>query len=79
MLCPAHAIARAYRTGSEIDALIQNLDFAPTFLDFAQAKIPKDMQRKSLVLLMNDSVADEDFRDTIYYYDFQAFRMVKRH
>jgi uncharacterized sulfatase len=67
--------------GSEIDALTQNLDFAPTFLDLAQAEIPEDMQGKSLVPLMNNSVADEDFRDAIYYhyYDFPAFHMVKRH
>lgn len=66
---------------SEINALTQNLDFAPTFLDFAQAEIPKDMQGKSLRSLMNNSVSDEDFRNAIYYhyYDFPAFHMVKRH
>lgn len=67
--------------GSEIDALTQNLDFAPTFLDLAQVKIPEAMQGKSLVPLMKNSVADEDFRNAIYYhyYDFPAFHMVKRH
>jgi len=67
--------------GSEIDALTQNLDFAPTFLDFANADIPEDMQGKSLRGLINNSISDEDFRNAIYYhyYDFPAFHMVKRH
>ncbi|WP_037316147.1 sulfatase [Salegentibacter sp. Hel_I_6] len=67
--------------GSEIDALTQNLDFAPTFLDFAQAEIPAEMQGKSLRALMNNSISDADFRNAIYYhyYDFPAFHMVKRH
>lgn len=67
--------------GSEIDALTQNLDFAPTFLDLAQAEIPEDMQGKSLKPLLTDAIADKDFRDAVYYhyYDFPAFHMVKRH
>ncbi|MBZ9728359.1 sulfatase [Salegentibacter sp. JZCK2] len=67
--------------GSEIDALTQNIDFAPTFLDFANAEIPQDMHGKSLRPLINNSVTDEDFRNAIYYhyYDFPAFHMVKRH
>lgn len=67
--------------GSEIDALTQNLDFAPTFLDFASAEIPEEMQGRSLRSLMNNSISDEDFRNAIYYhyYDFPAFHMVKRH
>ncbi|MBI6116031.1 sulfatase family protein [Salegentibacter maritimus] len=67
--------------GSEIDALTQNLDFAPTFLDFANAEIPKEMQGRSFRPLLNNAVSNKDFRDAIYYhyYDFPAFHMVKRH
>lgn len=67
------------KKGITVDALTQNLDFAPTFLDFANAEIPADMQGKSLKpLLLTDTV--KDFRDAIYYhyYDFPAFHMVKR-
>lgn len=67
------------KKGITVDALTQNLDFAPTFLDFANAKIPEEMQGKSLKpLLMQDSVGN--FRDAVYYhyYDFPAFHMVKR-
>ncbi|MUP44335.1 DUF4976 domain-containing protein [Gramella sp. BOM4] len=69
--------------GTKVDALTQNLDFAPTFLDFAGAEIPSDMQGKSLkpLLTPNSEISDEAFRDAVYYhyYDFPAFHMVKRH
>jgi uncharacterized sulfatase len=67
--------------GSEITALTQNLDFAPTFLDFSGAKIPKEMQGKSLRGLLSQKIKGEDFRNAVYYhyYDFPAFHMVKRH
>ena len=67
--------------GIEIDALTQNLDFAPTFLDFAGAEIPSEMQGKSMRDLLAKGGNGGDFRDAIYYhyYDFPAFHMVKRH
>lgn len=67
--------------GSEITALTQNLDFAPTFLDFARAEIPSEMQGKSMRTLLRQETDDEDFRNAVYYhyYDFPAFHMVKRH
>lgn len=69
------------KAGTEINALTQNLDFAPTFLDFAGAEIPEEMQGRSLRPLVNQTTSDEDFRNAIYYhyYDFPAFHMVKRH
>ena len=69
------------KAGTEINALTQNLDFAPTFLDFAEAEIPEDMQGRSLRGLVNRSTNEADFRNAIYYhyYDFPAFHMVKRH
>lgn len=67
--------------GIEIDALTQNLDFAPTFLDYAGAEIPEEMQGKSLRGLLNGQGNNINFRNAIYYhyYDFPAFHMVKRH
>lgn len=69
------------RAGIEVDALTQNLDFAPTFLDYAQAEIPQEMQGKSMRELLAGSGNDAGFRNGIYYhyYDFPAFHMVKRH
>lgn len=67
--------------GSEVSALTQNLDFAPTFLDYAEAEIPAEMQGKSLRNLLKKQEQGKDFRNAIYYhyYDFPAFHMVKRH
>jgi uncharacterized sulfatase len=67
--------------GTVVEGLTQNLDFAETFLDFAGAEIPADMQGKSFKPLLEGKIKSDDFRDAIYYhyYDFPAFHMVKRH
>ncbi|WP_053989862.1 sulfatase [Mangrovimonas sp. TPBH4] len=69
------------KEGSEITALTQNLDFAETFLDYAGVDIPEDMQGKSLRPLLENTIADTEFRDAVYYhyYDYPAFHMVKKH
>src|SRR5690606_28423002 len=54
--------------GSEVKALTQNLDFAPTFLDFAGAPIPEEMQGKSMRSLLTQAAKGKDFRDAIYYH-----------
>ncbi|HET8854739.1 MAG TPA: sulfatase [Salinimicrobium sp.] len=66
--------------GTEIDALTQNLDFAPTFLDFAGIEIPEDMQGQSFKDLLTGEASGEVFRGAVYYhyYDFPAFHMVKK-
>ncbi|AUP81528.1 sulfatase family protein [Flavivirga eckloniae] len=71
---------KVIKSGTEITALTQNLDFAETFLDFAGVDIPEDMQGKSLKPLVTNMIGDDDFRDAIYYhyYDFPAFHMVKK-
>ena len=70
----------AIKKGTEIEALTQNLDFAETFLDFAQVEIPNDMQGKSLKPLLEGTATNDDFRNAIYYhyYDYPAFHMVKK-
>ncbi|MDT7829368.1 sulfatase [Pricia sp. S334] len=68
--------------GTEIGAMVQNLDFAQTFLDFAGApETGGEMQGESLKGLMDGSMEDSDFRDVVYYhyYDYPAFHMVKKH
>ena len=59
--------------------MVQNLDFAQTFLDAAGIQAPTDMQGVSLVPLFKGET--ENFRDAVYYhyYEYPAVHMVKRH
>ena len=73
---------KAIKAGSHSEALVQNLDFAQTFLDYAQGdSLALEMQGQSLRPVLEQRVADEDFRELLYYhyYDFPAFHMVKKH
>ena len=57
------------KPGTRSEALIQNIDYAPTFLEVAGVKIPDEIQGRSLVpLLKNEGKAPSDWRDSIYYY-----------
>lgn len=60
--------------------LVQNLDFASTFLDLAEAEIPADMQGRSLKPLLEGGEAS-DWRNAIYYhyYEYPGWHAVKRH
>ena len=53
-------------TGSVVDEISLNLDFAPTFLDFAGTDIPNDMQGHSLRPLLRGDTP-KDWRDDFYY------------
>jgi arylsulfatase A-like enzyme len=68
------------KPGSVNTDLIQNLDYAETFLDIAGAKIPADMQGRSLVPLLKGETPD-DWRDALYYhyYEFPSVHMVAKH
>lgn len=62
------------------DEMVQNLDFAQTFLEAASIKAPKDMQGESLLpLLVGENKKWK--RDAVYYhyYEFPSVHMVKRH
>ena len=72
----------AVKAGSVSDAICMNVDFAPTFLDFAGAEIPEQMQGRSLrPVLENGGKAPEDWREAAYYhyYEYPAEHSVKRH
>ncbi len=59
--------------------MVQNLDFAQTFLEAAGIEAPNDMQGESLIPLLEGQ--NEGFRDAVYYhyYEYPAVHMVKRH
>ncbi len=66
--------------GTTNDEMVQNLDFAQTFLEAAQIKVPSDMQGESLIPLLKGDTAQWN-RDAVYYhyYEYPAVHMVKRH
>lgn len=66
--------------GSHSDEMVQNLDFAQTFLDAAGIDQPDDMQGESLIPLLTGH-PEKWTRDAVYYhyYEYPGFHMVKRH
>ena len=69
-------------TGARSEALIQNIDYGPTFLEAAGIPVPKEMQGRSLIpVLENGGAAPADWRDAIYYsyYENAAVHEVAQH
>ncbi|MEK6152798.1 sulfatase [Flavobacteriaceae bacterium 3-367] len=68
------------KAGITNEQMVQNLDFAQTFLEAAQIKAPEDMQGESLMPLLTSDNAAWD-RDAVYYhyYEYPAVHQVKRH
>jgi arylsulfatase A-like enzyme len=68
------------KPGSRNTDLIQNLDYAETFLEIAGAAVPNDMQGKSLVPLLKGQTPNS-WRKEIYYhyYEYPSVHMVPRH
>ncbi|CAN5834054.1 hypothetical protein BH23PLA1_BH23PLA1_13660 [soil metagenome] len=66
--------------GSRTDAIVSNLDFAPTFLEMAGVEAPEEMQGESLVPLL-EGESPEDWRQSFYYhyYEFPGAHSVRRH
>ena len=60
--------------------MVQNLDYAQTFLDIARANQPNDMQGLSLVPLLKGQ-EPKNWRKEIYYhyYEYPSVHMVPRH
>lgn len=66
--------------GTTEDEMVQNLDFAQTFLEAAGIAAPNDMQGESLIPLLTGNKENWD-RDAVYYhyYEYPSVHMVKRH
>ena len=67
------------KPGSRYKQLIQNIDYAPTFLEAAGISVPSEVQGKSLVPLFKDPT--NKGRDAIYYhyYEHGGEHQVPRH
>lgn len=60
--------------------MVQNIDYAPTFLTLAGVPVPEDIQGVSLVPLLKGE-KPRHWRDAIYYhyYEFPGEHHVRRH
>lgn len=67
--------------GSVCNKLVQNIDYAPTFLDLAGISKPKKLPGRSLTPLLKDGDKVKGWRNSIYYhyYDYPTYHMVRKH
>lgn len=68
------------KAGITNEEMVQNLDFAQTFLAAAGIEAPSDMQGESLMPLLTGNDTEWD-REAVYYhyYEYPSIHMVKRH
>lgn len=64
----------------DIREMVQNIDYAPTFLDIAGVPVPEDMHGVSLLPLL-EGKHPKNWRKSLYYhfYEYPAEHSVKRH
>jgi arylsulfatase A-like enzyme len=64
------------KAGGVEERIVSNVDFAPTFLQAAGAKVPADMQGASFVPLVRGATpggeAPDDWRDSFYYHYYEG-------
>ncbi|MBF6628904.1 MAG: sulfatase [Proteiniphilum sp.] len=67
--------------GTQVEGLTQNIDFAPTLLDYCSIAIPDDMQGESFRELTDTGRTPDDWRRSLYYhyYEFPGFHSVRAH
>jgi len=58
---------KAIKAGTEVEELVQNIDFAPSFIDMAGVEIPGEMQGESVLELVNGEKSS-DWRKSLYYH-----------
>jgi len=73
-------LPKQFDTRGEIHEMVQNIDYAPTFLELAGAPVPDDMDGVSLLPLLQGK-HPSDWRKSLYYhyYEFPAEHNVRRH
>ena len=66
--------------GGDIEAFVQNIDYAPTILEAAGLEIPEDIQGESFLPLLRGR-HPADWRQSLYYhyYEYPAEHSVRRH
>lgn len=68
------------KPGTVVSRLTQNIDFAPTFLDYCGIDIPEDMQGESFRPLL-EGKKPKNWRNSLYYhyYEYPGFHSVRAH
>lgn len=68
------------KPGTKVDALVQNIDYAPTLLQYAGVAVPQDIQGRSLKSLV-EGRPPAHWRKSLYYhyYEFPGFHAVRAH
>ena len=66
------------KPGARIPQLVQNIDYAPTFMEMAGAPVPGSVQGRSLLPLLRGEVP-VDWRKSIYYRYYDPFHNVQKH
>ena len=67
--------------GTVCNKLVQNIDYAPTFLDLAGVSKPKELPGRSLTPIFKAGDKVKGWRNSIYYhyYDYPTYHMVRKH
>lgn len=73
-------LPKGFDRRGDITEMVQNIDYAPTFLELAGVEVPEDIQGLSLLPLLKGE-HPKDWRKSLYYhfYEYPAEHMVKRH
>lgn len=67
------------QAANRVEGMVQNIDFAPTFLDMAGVEIPEEMQGRSFFPLLQGETPD-NWRNEIYYHYYDhGLHGVPRH
>ncbi len=68
------------KPGTVVKHMTQNIDFAPTILDYANIETPNDMQGVSMCNLLVEEIPMK-WRNSLYYhfYEYPGFHSVRKH
>ena len=74
------SLPKGLQARGDIKEMVQNIDYAPTFLEIAGAPAPSDIQGVSLLPLLQGK-HPKSWRKSVYYhyYEYPAEHSVKRH
>ena len=66
------------KPGSRVSQLVQNIDYAPTFVEIAGAKVADGMHGRSLLPLLRGETP-ADWRKSVYYHYYDSGHRVQQH